>query len=256
MFDIDGVLRDVAKSYRLAIQETVKTFIGWRPTLEEIDALKSEGCWNNDWDVSLEIIKRRDKSIKDKFKIPSRDELISVFNNFYFGSDPKGPNNKWNGFICNEPILVKKSFFDGLTAQGIAWGFVSGAERVSAQFLLEDRLGLNNPPLIAMGEAPDKPDPTGFLALANQLSKKGLGKESPPVAYVGDTVADVKTIYKAKQKIPDQNFISLAIAPPHLRADHIKEKRLAYEKLLIEAGADFILESLDDISKYLLKPQN
>ena len=50
LFDIDGVIRDVSNSYRMAIQETVSFFCGWKPSIEDIDSIKSEGCWNNDWD--------------------------------------------------------------------------------------------------------------------------------------------------------------------------------------------------------------
>ena len=53
LFDIDGVIRDVTNSYRLAIQETVHFFSEWRPSIEDIDSIKSEGSWNNDWDLSL-----------------------------------------------------------------------------------------------------------------------------------------------------------------------------------------------------------
>ena len=35
LFDIDGVIRDVTNSYRLAIQETVNFFSGWRPSIED-----------------------------------------------------------------------------------------------------------------------------------------------------------------------------------------------------------------------------
>jgi len=41
LFDIDGVIRDVTNSYRLAIQETVNFFSGWRPSIEDIDSIKS-----------------------------------------------------------------------------------------------------------------------------------------------------------------------------------------------------------------------
>ena len=48
LFDIDGVIRDVTNSYRMAIKETVSFFCGWTPSIQDIDSIKSEGCWNND----------------------------------------------------------------------------------------------------------------------------------------------------------------------------------------------------------------
>ena len=231
LFDIDGVIRDVGGSYRRAIVETVHHYSGTRPSPDSIDALKSEGCWNNDWEASLELLRRSGES-----ELPSFEALVEVFNGFYFGGDPEGDPSAWRGFIGSEPLLVDASFFADLSDAGVAWGFVSGAEPPSARFVLETRLGLRQPPLIAMGEAPDKPDPTGFLRLAGELAS-----DSVPVAYLGDTVADVITVQRARQQQPDQRFISLAVAPPHLQQPEAEERRRTYEQRLLEAGADSVI---------------
>ena len=247
LFDIDGVIRDVTNSYRLAIQETVNFFSGWRPSIEDIDSIKSEGCWNNDWDLSLEMITRHVQKNNLSFSAPTRKILIDCFENFYFGGDPNLDSNEWSGFIKDEKLLVEKTLFENLTQRKIGWGFVSGAELPSAKFVLEQRLGLISAPLIAMGDAPEKPDPTGFISLSSKLSKGPLGFSNPPIAYIGDTVADVKTVINARKKIPDQKFISLAIAPPHLHMYSCLEKRLKYEAALKNAGADLIIKSIDNL---------
>ena len=222
-------------SYRRAIVETVHHYSGVRPEAAAIDTLKAEGCWNNDWDASLELLRRN-----DLVEPPAYAALVDVFNGFYFGGDPNGDPNDWQGFIGSEPLLVERCFFEALSQAGIAWGFVSGAEPPSARFVLEQRLGLRNPPLIAMGDAPDKPDPTGFLRLAAELSG-GLGAGSLPVAYLGDTVADVLTVQRARQQLSEQAFLSLAVAPPHLQAPEAAERRSQYEAQLLEAGADAVI---------------
>lgn len=252
LFDIDGVIRDVTNSYRLAIQETVNFFSGWRPSIEDIDSIKSEGCWNNDWDLSLEMINRHIQKKNLSFSAPTRKILIDCFDNFYFGGDPNQDSSEWSGFIKDETLLVKKTLFEELTQRRIGWGFVSGAELPSAKFVLEQRLGLVSAPLIAMGEAPEKPDPTGFISLSSKLSKAPLGLANPPIAYIGDTVADVKTVINARIKIPDQKFISLAIAPPHLHVHSNQEKRLRYEAALRKAGADLIINSMDNLKNDVL----
>ena len=252
LFDIDGVIRDVTYSYRMAIQETVNTFCGWKPSIQDIDSIKSEGCWNNDWDLSLEMINRHIQLKQLSITVPTRISLIKCFENYYFGGDPNKESNKWSGFINNEKLLINKDFFDNLTQLRIGWGFVSGAELPSAKFVLEQRLGLDSPPLIAMGDAPDKPDPTGFILLSSQLSNTPLGKLTPPVAYIGDTVADVKTVINARSVIPEQEFISLGIAPPHLSGITNKEKRLSYEIKLKEAGADIIIKSISNLKNELI----
>ena len=253
LFDIDGVIRDVTNSYRLAIQETVNFFCGWRPLIEDIDSIKSEGCWNNDWDLSLEMIKRHVKKNNLSFSAPTRKILIECFETFYFGGDSNHDPSEWSGFIKDEKLLVERTLFADLTRQRIGWGFVSGAELPSAKFVLEQRLGLISAPLISMGDAPEKPDPSGLISLSSKLSQQPLGISNPPIAYIGDTVADVKTVLNARIKIPDQQFISLAISPPHLQLYSNRDKRLRYEEKLLNAGADFILQSLKNLNNEIIK---
>ncbi|MFM7456767.1 MAG: TIGR01548 family HAD-type hydrolase [Vulcanococcus sp.] len=236
------MIRDVGGSYRRAIVETVHHFGGLRPEPSAIDGLKAEGRWNNDWEASLELLRRQGQD-----PLPAFTELVEVFNGFYFGGDPEGDPAQWRGFIGSEPLLVDRSLFDGLSAAGVRWGFVSGAEPPSARFVLEQRLGLATPPLIAMGDAPDKPDPTGLLRLAEQLLQAPLGAGSAPVAYLGDTVADVLTVARAREQRPQQRFISLAVPPPHLQAAAASAQRERYGQQLRAAGADRLLERTDQV---------
>jgi len=249
LFDIDGVIRDVTNSYRLSVQKTVLEFCHWEPTTYDIDELKNEGIWNNDWDLTLELIKRFINKNKLSLKPPSREKIINNFEKLYFGCNPNEDYSKWSGFINNEKLLVDKNFFDFLTINKIKWGFVSGAELPSAKFILENRLNLNNPPLIAMNDAPDKPNPEGFLKLANRLLEKDFGLNCPPVAYVGDTIADIKTIINAKELYPSQRFISIGVMPPHLKTAENIQKQSQYECKLKAAGADFIISSIIDLKR-------
>ena len=247
LFDIDGVIRSVENSYRLSLKKTVYQYCGWEPSYQDIDNAKNEGIWNNDWDLSLEFIKRNFKSRNLKLQPPLREDIIRSFENFYFGGNPLSDSKDWSGFIKNEEILVEKDFFASLTTRNICWGFVSGAESASAKFVLEKRLQLEYPPLIAMGDAPDKPNPEGFLYLARKLCKDNLGHNNIPIAYVGDTIADINTVNNAKQRIPNQNFISIGVAPPHLHVKSRINDRNSYELKLREAGADLILNTVNDL---------
>lgn len=60
VFDIDGVVRDVGNSYRRALADTVEHFTdgAYRPSQADIDLLKAEGVWNNDWEGSEEMVYR------------------------------------------------------------------------------------------------------------------------------------------------------------------------------------------------------
>ena len=248
LFDIDGVIRDVGGSYRRAIVETVHHYSGAWPEPGAIDSLKSEGCWNNDWEASLELLRRSNHS-----PLPAFEELVEVFGGFYFGGDPDGDPGQWQGFIGSEPLLVAPAFFEALSQAAMAWGFVSGAEPPSCRYVLETRLGLSEPPLIAMGQAPDKPNPTGLLQLAARLAGGELGAQAAPVAYLGDTVADVLTVQHAKQACPEQRFLSLAVAPPHLQTPEASAERAHYEGRLREAGADAILPSTQALDPQTLR---
>ena len=247
LFDIDGVIRSVEHSYRLSLKKTVYKFSGWEPSYLDIDNAKNEGIWNNDWDLSLEFIKRFKKKRNLNIKIPPREEIVKCFEELYFGGDPNKDSKYWSGFIKNEELLVDKKLFDFLESNGIIWGFVSGAESASAKFVLEKRLGLKSPPLISMGDAPDKPDPKGLIELSKKLIGGKLGTSNIPIGYVGDTIADIKTVMNAKKEIPSQKFISIGIAPPHLRAKSRLNERYSYEKNLQDAGADLILNSINDL---------
>ena len=249
LFDIDGVIRDVSESYRLAVKKTVYSFCGWEPSSLDIDNLKNEGIWNNDWDLSLEIIKRFNKKKNLSIIPPKREEIIKIFEKLYFGCSPEEDYDKWSGFITNEKLLVNKELFKTLTNEKILWGFVSGAEVPSAKFVLEDKLNLKNPPLIAMGDAPDKPNPEGFIYLAERLLSHKLGTTSPPIAYVGDTTADINTVINARQLIPEQVFISIGIAPPHLHSTNYEKERIKYESNLEMSGADLVINSVNDLLK-------
>ncbi len=253
LFDIDGVIRDVSGSYHLALKRTVYKFCNWLPTSQDIDSLKAEGLWNNDWDASHELIKRHVQQNNLPNKIPPKEDLIKSFSDFYFGGDPDGDPKNWEGLIKNEPLLIDKNFFEQLSNQNICWGFVSGAEPPSARYVLTNRLDLKEPPLLAMGDVPDKPDPTGLLNLSSKLLDSNLGEKTPPIAYVGDTVADVLTVQRARKVSPFQRFVSIAVAPPHLHKPKESSNRLVYEKQLKKAGADLILKRTKDLIQFLPK---
>ena len=244
LFDIDGVIRDVGRSYRLAVTETVAHFSGWRPPPGTVDALKAEGRWNNDWDASLELLRRR-RLQQPNLPLPPRDAVVEVFSGLYFGRDDDSAVSqelqRWTGLIRQEPLLVDGAFFAALSGAGIGWGFVSGSEPPSARHVLEDRLGLSQPPLVAMGDAPDKPDPTGLLQLAEQLAARGhVPLPQLPMGYVGDTVADVLTVVHARRQEPQLRCKALAVPPPHVAAAGAPV-RSAYQQQLLAAGADAII---------------
>lgn len=260
IFDIDGVVRDVGRSYRRAIADTVEHFttqltgVGYRPSLADIDMLKSEGIWNNDWRASQELVERYCRERGQGAEGLSYEQVVDFFQRRYRGNDLENPA-AWDGYICDEPLLMSAEYLQGLTEARVAWGFFSGATPGSARFVLERRLGLVAPPLVAMGDAPDKPDPTGLIhlaqILANPKSPPKSSPESPPVAlatpviYAGDTVADMVTVERARQVLPATPWIGVGVLPPHVHAD--AGTRAAYAQRLRDAGASLVVMSIEEL---------
>lgn len=242
VFDIDGVVRDVSGSYRRALADTVEQFTQgqYRPTSEEIDVLKSEGCWNNDWEASQELVYRYFEAQgqgRDAIDL-SYPDLVAFFQSRYRGTDPEN----WNGYICGEPLLLGAAYLDQLTEAGIHWGFFSGATRGSAQYVLQKRIGLENPVLIAMEDAPGKPDPTGLFLTIERLSNV----ETAPVIYVGDTVADMYTVDRARQIQPQRSWVGVGVLPPHVQETEARQH--SYAQTLYQAGAKIVLKTVQDLT--------
>ena len=244
VFDIDGVIRDVSGSYRRAISDTVEHFTSqtYRPTPTDIDNLKSEGIWNNDWEASQELIYRYFVSQGQQREQLQLDyaNIVTYFQSRYRGTD----SENWNGYICHEPLLAQPSYFQELTQSGVAWGFFSGATRLSANYVLEKRLGLQSPILIAMEDAPGKPDPTGLFATINILENGNNQKQT--VVYVGDTVADMHTVEKAKAIDNSRTWLGIGVLPPHVQ--ETTPIREAYTQKLMQAGAKIVFNNVQELT--------
>jgi len=267
VFDIDGVVRDVGASYRRALADTVEYFTlgNYRPAPLEIDHLKSEGIWNNDWEASQELVYRYFEQCPDVAAIVTPataaivsldpacrggisidyDRLVAFFQSRYRGTDPVN----WNGYICDEPLLLEPAYLNGLTAAGIPWGFFSGATRGSATYVLETRLGLQAPVLIAMEDAPGKPDPTGLFAVVAQLDASP--DMQVPVVYVGDTVADMYTILRAREQYSQRSWFAIGVLPPHVQVTD--DRRQAYTQTLEQAGADRVFKNVQELTPDKIK---
>lgn len=238
IFDIDGVIRDVTNSYRKAIADTVEHFTNYafRPNMADIDKLKAEGIWNNDWECSQELIYRYEESqgqTREELNL-DYEEIVDFFQRRYRGSQLENPE-QWDGYITTEPLLVDQEYFVTLTANNLTWGFFSGATKGSAKYILEKRLGLDDPVLVSMKDAPSKPDPTGLFLAVKLLEERFSLSELLPVIYLGDTVADMKTIIKAKELQPEREFIAIGVLPPHINYDD--QIRDQYRQQLYQAGA-------------------
>lgn len=255
VFDIDGVVRDVGGSYRRALADTVEHFTqtAYRPTSADIDRLKSEGVWNNDWEASQELIYRYFEGESQSRVQLDLDygALVAFFQDRYRGPD----THNWTGYICSEPLLMQASYLDSLTEAGMPWGFFSGAMRDEAMYVLEGKLGLKSPLLVAMEDAPGKPDPTGLLRVVEELEDLHELVPGTPVIYVGDTVGDLYTVEKAGLIQPSRLWVGVGVLPPHVQ--EVESRRREYTMSLKNAGAGVIFSNVEELTpgeiKKLLK---
>ncbi|MEL6816601.1 MAG: TIGR01548 family HAD-type hydrolase, partial [Cyanobacteria bacterium J06598_3] len=261
-FDIDGVVRDVGGSYRRAISDTVEHYTAgrYRPTVEDIDQLKSEGIWNNDWKASEVMIHRYCQSQQQPKPAATYEEITDFFQKRYRGPDTEDPD-QWTGYISSEPLLLDQAYLQTLATSGVPYAFFSGATQGSANFVLQRRIGLASPILVAMEDAPGKPDPTGLMmavqavetqAGEDQASAECLPENLPvnlPVLYAGDTAADMKTITAARVQFPRRKWLAIGILPPHAQKDAAYQS--AYAEKLKTAGADVVLASVQEITREL-----
>lgn len=248
VFDIDGVIRDVTHSYRRAIADTVEQFTAgaFRPTLTDIDRLKAEGIWNNDWEASRELIYRYfEQQGRSRASLElDYEQLVTFFQRRYRGPEPSAQD--WSGYICQEPLLLTLDYLNQLTQAGMPWGFFSGATRGSALFVLEHRLGLRSPILVAMEDAPGKPDPIGLVKTVQQIEHHHTVSSSVPVIYVGDTVADMQTALNAQTQAAHRRWLGIGILPPH--AQTISDYADAYTARLHQAGATRVFTQVTQLT--------
>ncbi len=261
IFDIDGVIRDVGGSYRRALADTVAEFTagGYRPSAADIDTLKGEGIWNNDWEASQELIYRYfERQGRDRFGRADATrtslrldygQIVAYFQTKYRGTDPVN----WNGYICDEPLLATPEYFASLTAANIPWGFFSGATQGSAKYVLERRLGLIAPMLVAMEDAPGKPDPQGLFVTVEKLRSTHENIHELPIVYVGDTVADMHTIVQARIAKPERKFSAIGVLPPHIHGDLDRVKN--YTDTLMRSGANLVLNNVLELTPQLIESQ-
>ncbi|MBS3100767.1 histidinol-phosphate transaminase [Candidatus Woesearchaeota archaeon] len=212
IFDIDGVLVDVSKSYRLAIKKTVEYFTGRSTSFEEIQEYKNKGGLNNDWDLTEAIIKAKGESVDKK-------KIIKKFQNYY------------NNLINNEKWLLDRRILKSLSKR-YTLAILTGRPRKEAYSVLK-RSKITNcfSTMVAMEDiTKQKPFPAGLLKILNQYPNLDA-------YYFGDTIDDMKTAISA-------NIKSIGILPP-------QDKSAQLRNLLIKNGAKIVIKNINEIMEVL-----
>lgn len=121
LFDMDGVLVDVNKSYRIAIQKTARYFMDREISSYEVDAIKQRVGMNNDWDATYALIGNK--------SIPY-ENVKDYFQKIYLG------NGKKKGLIDKENLLISKGQLTKLRKKYKKMGIVTGRPQNEAIYVV------------------------------------------------------------------------------------------------------------------------
>ncbi|MEF8808250.1 TIGR01548 family HAD-type hydrolase [Natronomonas sp.] len=283
ILDIDGVLVDVADSYRRAIVESIEHVYGETIEKDDIQLFKNAGGFNNDWELTyaaaLYVLARREKpalsietyagliaasgggpeaaqtAVADELDPASREQILDewdrerlrdVFQQLYLGSD------LYRELEGGKPDLDTEGFIHDEpvllspeTREALeAWPLGVVTGRPAAEAdIALERVGL------------DIPDEHRFT-----MDDWEEGKPHPralldladafdadSLAFVGDTLDDIHTANNAAEADPEREYYGVGVLTGGLTGTKGQRK---YR----EAGAEVILDSINDLPTLLDSP--
>ncbi len=281
VLDVDGVLVEVSDSYRRAILESVERVHGRTIRKEDVQQFKDAGGFNNDWELTYaaalyvlatgegyrasideftdaiaaegggleaaESVVREALGANATQRVEGRwerEELRDVFQQLYLGADlyraleGGEPELETAGFIHDEPILLAEETREHLTERYDV-GVLTGRPEAEAEIALE-RVGLEVPleHRFTMDDWEEgKPHPNALTTLAERFS-------ADAVAFVGDTLDDVRTAVNASDADPDREYHGIGVLTGGLTGEEGREK---YER----EGASAVCESINELPDLL-----
>jgi HAD superfamily hydrolase (TIGR01548 family) len=283
VLDVDGVLVDVADSYWRAIVESVAHVYDDTITRADVQQFKDAGGFNNDWELTdaaaLFVLAQREgfdpglgeftdriaatgggKSAAETVVFDALDpaerervmdawdpdRLRTVFQQLYLGpdryrefeGDEPDPDVAGEGYIHDEPVLLDAETRETLT---VAYdvGVLTGRPAAEADVALE-RVGLDVPPdhRFTMDDwEAGKPDPGALVTLAERF-------DAGAVAFVGDTLDDVRTATNAAAADPGREYYGVGVGTGGLAGESGRRK---FER----AGAAAVVDSVADLPDLL-----
>jgi len=216
LFDMDGVLADVALSYRTAIAETARSF-GVEVTPADIAAAKAADGANDDWVVTQRLLAARGVRV-------DLAEATVRFEDIYQGA-PGRPGLREKETLIPDPALLRE------LAARMPLGVVTGRPRDDAmRFLRGAGVAELFRVVICREDAPLKPDPAPVrLALARLGVRRAW--------MIGDAPDDIRAARAA-------GVLPLGFLPPGT-------PRAEVTNWLHQAGAARVLDRLDQLKELL-----
>lgn len=214
VFDMDGVLVDVGKSYRMAIAETYKYFSKRSISQDDIQNAKNLGGLNNDWDLTYHLLKAAGTWVP-------YDDIVEKFQELYW--------NNGKGCINDEILIADPKLLKALSERYILAVF-TGRPKIEAEFTLKkfDILKYFSK-IVTMNDLPkerQKPDTLGLEMIKNAVY---AGK----MLYVGDTIDDVKCAKEFR-------ITGFGVAHTREQAD-----------MLLNNGAKYVINNVNQLGEFI-----
>ncbi|WP_223669350.1 aminotransferase class I/II-fold pyridoxal phosphate-dependent enzyme [Kangiella shandongensis] len=161
-FDMDGVLIDTSQSYDAAIKATVEKLSGNVVTQDDIERLRGQGGFNNDWVLAQELTNEQGTEV-------GLQQVTEVFQSFYQGSgDTKGYKS------LEKPIISQQLLTELFIANSrtIKAAVVTGRPKDEAVEGVQ-MIGARNSLVISDDDVEQsKPSPEGILKALRYFSKE------------------------------------------------------------------------------------
>ncbi len=210
IFDVDGVLIDVTKSYHYSIYDTVKYFSSEKPREELLD-IKFTFNINNDWDasvagilyaesgLSLEEFKKvfspYSRSIEDMYKfakehgikLPQYKQLVEVFEDFYHKHREK------------EEMIFPRDVLERMRKKSDILGVITGRPFDDLDYTFKKFDLYRYFDYIITEDDIPKPDLRKPSSYPLELFFEKVDFDNP-VFYIGDTKADQKMVENFNKK--------------------------------------------------------
>lgn len=216
LFDMDGVLADVSRSYRAAILATAAHY-GATVTPEDVRAAKAAGGANNDWVLTQRLMAATGREV-------ALSDVTETFERLYHGT-PEAP-----GLKATEKLLLDRETLTRMKAR-YRLAIVTGRpNRDARDFLIRNHIIELFDAIVCMEDGPCKPDP---FPVAEAMRQLGVTRGW----MIGDTVDDVRASRAA-------GAVPIGVVPPG-------EASAESEPTLLRAGAAVVLHATSDLPDLL-----
>lgn len=201
LFDMDGILADVAQSYRTAIVETA-AFFQVQVTQEDISRDKAKGNANNDWLLTRRLLASQGVTA-------SLEDVTAKFEELYQGTATT------EGLWAKERLIVPHGLIAEIGRRcPLGLAVVTGRPRKDCDKFLETH-GLAHlfRVCVCMEDGPPKPDPFSVSQACTLL-----GVEPQDTLMIGDTVDDIRAALAAGSipigVLTPEEEAKLTLSPP------------------------------------------